>query len=1459
MMRPIILLFIAIVFFPVLTASADDFIPETLTLSAESMVPYTFDGSTLEIPVTVEGNGASAVFLVFTNDMGNSISKVRNGYLGWHYVDGIDTCIYNAAPVNLQSGDNVMSWNGLDNDGNSVPGGIYTYYIWAFDNVTDRKPVVKIGDDLMSFYWENRVQMQEVGEDGLPLERPFIFGSRRRYTQKEGEPEERVNNKWTIGNDPYDATLLETSSVIAWSWAGTLALNTDDFNYYYGATLDTESIMRVRKYKWVPNGTSQWQQDWGNNGEYIYSVASPPDWYYFPGVVSDYDKTLFAANCDMSGAGDKSELIFIDMSDGHEIRRADLSEWWVRPEDADRDGQLAAGPSDLFYRDGYLFCGAHGSCLNTMINPTEDIDHSTIWVNGNGDITGDHNYEEDAQNPWVCHDYNVGPYKYTFIADDQLFSLFPSFNFDALSFGLYAPDGTGLGYHAYSGETATQKLAMHCVSYGSIYDGMYMGKATRADFIGDPGWFYCGMDAIKGTITASDIIMVKSPTGGETWSASAIHEIKWTSMGIETVRIEYSSDGGQSWAMIADDVVANSSPYAWTIPDDISDNCIVRISDTTGAVEPDTSDQFSIVAPYITITAPVPGNVLETGIETEITWLSDGVRSVALTLSLDGGISWDIIDDNITASEGSYRWIPESLTETGKIRLTSTDDSSLFSESNGYFQIAEAFIVVDQPAGNETYLGGDVLAIQWRSSSSINTVDIVYSIDNGESWHVIAEEVTRPDNTYNWTMPNETSENCYIRVVSSVNSSIAGVNASPFSIEKNLELWQVYNVSNSPVSDLVRMIAVDSKGGVWFATRFGGGAVYFYGNEWTVFTTSNSSMESDDLTAVVVDQNDVAWFGSGMGHLMSYDGTEWHTYYDSPIRIHNIAVDNNNNLWLATNENGLAYYNKSTFTVYTTANSSMVNNLPVGLAVDSENALWIGYYSDRGVHRFDGINWEYYSQPRGVTAISIDNSNNVWFSSSNSDTGAWRYDGENMTSYPASNLVGPRVWASAVDYNDVVWFAGTGGITSYDGIQWKHYTTDNSEIPHFDTLAVAVGNDNTMWFGTMGGGAVSYTRVTGPYARVVMPNGGEIWATDETREIRWQSLEIDAVDIAYSSDNGQSWVTIANGVEAEKGTYPWQTPSESSTGYLVRITDSEDGSLSDTTNGTFTITDPFIRITSPNGGEQWAADSEYTVRWVSLGVNTGTLSFSPDAGETWSVVNTGVNLQTGSYVWRTPGIISGTCLLRLNDNLDTGILDMSDEQFSLTPPYITVIYPNGGEELETSDRIGIIWESHGYSSVDISFSVDGGESWNELTTDFNASIGKYDWDPPNVTTRLCLVKVSAASEPDTYDTSDGVFDLINNVITDVDEIMPETFSVRQNYPNPFNPSTTITYSLPDGDYTRIEVFDVTGRIVETLVDEWRNAGRHSIVWDASGQAAGLYFCRVVSGANSEVMKMMLVK
>lgn len=85
------------------------------------------------------------------------------------------------------------------------------------------------------------------------------------------------------------------------------------------------------------------------------------------------------------------------------------------------------------------------------------------------------------------------------------------------------------------------------------------------------------------------------------------------------------------------------------------------------------------------------------------------------------------------------------------------------------------------------------------------------------------------------------------------------------------------------------------------------------------------------------------------------------------------------------------------------------------------------------------------------------------------------------------------------------------------------------------------------------------------------------------------------------------------------------------------------------------------------------------------------------------------------------------------------------------------------------------------------------------------------------------------------------------------------FSLFQNYPNPFNPSTVITYHLPGNNFVTLKVYDILGREIATLVNELKDPGSHSVEFNASGLAGGIYLYRIQAGNYAETRKLLLQK
>jgi len=103
----------------------------------------------------------------------------------------------------------------------------------------------------------------------------------------------------------------------------------------------------------------------------------------------------------------------------------------------------------------------------------------------------------------------------------------------------------------------------------------------------------------------------------------------------------------------------------------------------------------------------------------------------------------------------------------------------------------------------------------------------------------------------------------------------------------------------------------------------------------------------------------------------------------------------------------------------------------------------------------------------------------------------------------------------------------------------------------------------------------------------------------------------------------------------------------------------------------------------------------------------------------------------------------------------------------------------------------------------------------------------------------------------------GSFEYSDEVAVDV--TTPLEFTLEQNYPNPFNPSTSIKYSIPENGFVTLDVYNLLGEKVASLVNSVQEAGRYEINFDASNLASGIYIYSLKSGSFNSVKKMLLMK
>jgi hypothetical protein len=281
-------------------------------------------------------------------------------------------------------------------------------------------------------------------------------------------------------------------------------------------------------------------------------------------------------------------------------------------------------------------------------------------------------------------------------------------------------------------------------------------------------------------------VRVITPNGGEQLIIGSTYQITWFSSNPrEPKKIEYSTDGGDSWKEIIGST--GDGGYNWQVPDEPSDFCLVRISETNGQAQDISDSVFSIVSPPphdLTVLTPNGGETLEVGTDYNITWTCSGLNNVIIEYSVNNGATWLYID-KVPADNGSYNWnVPGTPSDDCLVRISGADsDENPYDVSNGIFTIfdpSQTFIEVISPNGGESLTVGNEYYITWTSAGIMN-VKIEYSINNGESWTPIIDTLPAKGGRYTWIVPGTSSVDCLVRISDTAGPAL-DVSDSVFSI-----------------------------------------------------------------------------------------------------------------------------------------------------------------------------------------------------------------------------------------------------------------------------------------------------------------------------------------------------------------------------------------------------------------------------------------------------------------------------------------------------------------------------------------------------------------------------------------------------------------------------------------------------------------------------------------------------
>ena len=890
-------------------------------------------------------------------------------------------------------------------------------------------------------------------------------------------------------------------------------------------------------------------------------------------------------------------------------------------------------------------------------------------------------------------------------------------------------------------------------------------------------------------------LQITSPNGGEIWEIGRTHQITWTTSGAvsNNLTIQYSVNGGTSWTTIATQR-ANTGTYNWIVPSNASDNLLIKVFDVTNVKITDDSDAVcSIVpSPQVTVSDPIGGEQWKVGTAHTISWRTNHRQfsdQVKLQYSTDGFVS--IANDIAVVSIGtpagpnnnddilgSYNWtVPDSVSGVINLRVkedsvpSGRDTQIMIQGTSNTISIIEPSITVNSPTSDAIWTVGDTENITWAAQGTIsNNLLIEYSVDSGTTWVDIAAGEAN-DGAYTWIIPAGAAGDAV---------SIRITDADRVQVKGESPVFKVLGTATIKVMDPngaeVLTIGADYelKWQSWGSKIKPGGADYnvfniYYsvnGAAWVLITDQLANtgsyiwtvpdVETTNAKLKIVDMNDTQTFDESDNTFTIAQPTITITAPNGGETLY--ATGDYNITWTShgavSNALKLEYSSNSGGTWHTIAENEPNDGMYAWVVDDIDSPGTIIRITDTQRPVVTDVSDASFMVKLPVITIAAPNGGEEWvvgteeqinWTSEGKDQGAVR---DNLTiQYTANGTTWIDVVVSKTNDGSFLW-------TVPDSV------SSTCKVKIFDASRPA----------TAGVSAANFSIVL-PYVQVLAPNGGESWIIGTQHEITWRGVGTisDNLLLEYSKDNFTNAIQIAAG-EANDGTYTWTLPDDYSNNVKVRVTDNDRTDIKDASNSAFSIANPTVLVTAPNGGDLFTVGDIENITWEAVGALSNDLKIEYSKN---NFASAGIPIalhapNTSPYQWTVPDDVSAAVRVRITDNNRPVTFDKSDADFTILPiPVITITAPNGGEVWRVGVNKDITWTDNGgkiSNNLALEYSINGGTAWKSIASG-TANTGKYTWTIPDDVSTVCLVKITDVTRTTTTDASDDSFRIADPLIT----------------------------------------------------------------------------------------------
>ncbi|MEM6642511.1 MAG: T9SS type A sorting domain-containing protein [Bacteroidota bacterium] len=787
----------------------------------------------------------------------------------------------------------------------------------------------------------------------------------------------------------------------------------------------------------------------------------------------------------------------------------------------------------------------------------------------------------------------------------------------------------------------------------------------------------------------------------------------------------------------------------------------VRARESSGAWGHYLTQSFEVDPSGLVLFTPNGNQVLTVGTPVEITWAFGGFPDtdlIEIRLSEDGGTTFPtLIADGTFSSfpENTFEWTPDAgdISTQGMIEVANISQN-IRDTSDVVFTVASApaSITIFTPNGGEELTEGVSFDVTWEYDGFPDTdlIEIRLSLDGGATYPFFLADgtfATFPTNTFSWTPTmSQVSTNASIQVINTTQTI-------------------------SDESEGIFTINAATSGGILSGSAISSvGTGFDFSREETADNEDNADYQPD----FVFTTNEGSNFGNEGSSSLSGTGP----------RIQLLGTGSINSITNVPSYTGMSPWIETSWQFEGTSGT------PV-----SVGELWVvftreGHYAIMeitavGTGSFD---FDYKYQPDGSTAFdgSTDTTPpsfaTLVFSDASPTSIEINYELDEIgdlyfvaidnggTAPTTSEVLDPGTYGGAIESSGVITSTITGTLIA-DGLFAS--TT-------YDLYFVAVdgaGNELDPPASLLDLSTSAAATIT-----IFTPNGGEELTEGVAFDVTWEYdgfPDTDLIEIRLSLDGGVTFpFFLADGTFATfpTNTFSWTpTMSQVSTNASIQVINTTQ-TICDESDGIFTInaaSSPSITIFTPNGGEELTEGVAFDVTWEYDGFPDTDLieiRLSLDGGATFPFFladGTFATFPTNTFSWTpTMSQVSTNASIQVINTTQT-ISDESDGIFTISPatqPLITILTPNGGEEITVGEEYEITWTSENVTLTDfleIRWSTNGGDSFTTIDDGtFESRNGSYTWTVPDVAgenNRIQIVNTTLSIS----DQSDANFSIVS--------------------------------------------------------------------------------------------------